>query len=159
MCEIPQQLLGRVLPCSMFFPEKMFYARRARQRPVLRRYSSLIVLPCSLKQIPFTVPSHASSPAYRRSEVSTRSLDEGSLVGGSEPTSPTGKRPSVEIPGAYALGSIDPSLYKISDEDDDYDIPRDHLGRIWFAVEYELETEKLLVTSHQSQEPAEPSSG
>ncbi|XP_070182775.1 synaptotagmin-15-like [Littorina saxatilis] len=48
--------------------------------------------------------------------------------------------------GAYALGSIDPSLYKIADEDDDYEIPRDHLGRVWFAVEYERETEKLLVT-------------
>jgi hypothetical protein len=48
--------------------------------------------------------------------------------------------------GAYALGSIDPSLYKIADEDDDYEIPMDHLGRVWFAVEYERETEKLLVT-------------
>ena len=44
------------------------------------------------------------------------------------------------------MGSIDPSLYKIADEDDDYEIPRDHLGRVWFAVEYERETEKLLVT-------------
>lgn len=50
------------------------------------------------------------------------------------------------IPGAYALGSIDPSLYRISDEDDDYEIPPEHLGRVWFAVEYERETEKLLVT-------------
>ncbi|XP_062614521.1 synaptotagmin-15-like, partial [Saccostrea cucullata] len=65
----------------------------------------------------------------------------------SEPTSPLNvKRPSVEIPGAYALGSIDPSLYKIVDEDDDYEIPLDHIGRVWFAVEYERETEKLLVT-------------
>ncbi|KAK7507350.1 hypothetical protein BaRGS_00001285, partial [Batillaria attramentaria] len=83
----------------MFFPEKMFYTHRYRQRPVLRRYSSLIVLPCSLKQIPFTVPTaHVNSPGYRRTELSTKSLDEGSMVGGSEPTTPTGKRPSVEIP-------------------------------------------------------------
>ena len=47
---------------------------------------------------------------------------------------------------AYSLGSIDPSLYKHSDVDDDYDIPDNHIGRIWFAVEYERETEKLLVT-------------
>ncbi|WAQ96372.1 SYT15-like protein, partial [Mya arenaria] len=46
---------------------------------------------------------------------------------------------------AYALGSIDPILYRIADEDDDYDIPQDHLGRAWFAVQYEKETEKLLV--------------
>lgn len=44
------------------------------------------------------------------------------------------------------MGSIDPSLYKIVDEDDDYEIPMDHIGRVWFAVEYERETEKLLVT-------------
>lgn len=50
------------------------------------------------------------------------------------------------ILGAYALGSIDPSLYKIVDEDDTYEIPVDHIGRLWFAVEYERETEKLLVT-------------
>ena len=87
---------GLPLPGTMFFPEKMFY--RYRERPVLRRYSSLIVLPCSLKQIPFTVPSHVPASGYRRTESSTRSLDEG-LVGGSEPTTPTGKRPSVEIPG------------------------------------------------------------
>ncbi|KAL3876862.1 hypothetical protein ACJMK2_034645 [Sinanodonta woodiana] len=48
--------------------------------------------------------------------------------------------------GAYALGTIDPSLYRISDEDDNYEIPPDHIGRIWFAVEYERESEKLLVT-------------
>ena len=48
--------------------------------------------------------------------------------------------------GAYALGSIDPSLYKIVDEEEEYEIPPDHRGRLWFAVEYERETEKLLVT-------------
>ncbi|KAJ8318813.1 hypothetical protein KUTeg_003904 [Tegillarca granosa] len=96
-----------------------------------------------MKQIPFTVPTQGTSP---------RRLDRGSSedfpsAGGlSEPSSPNVKRPSVEIPGAYALGSIDPSLYKIVDEDDDYEVPPDHIGRIWFAVEYERETEKLLVT-------------
>ena len=34
----------------------------------------------------------------------------------------------------------------MTDDDDDYDFPHDHIGRIWFAVEYERETEKLLVT-------------
>uniref|UniRef100_X1YW52 C2 domain-containing protein n=2 Tax=Capitella teleta TaxID=283909 RepID=X1YW52_CAPTE len=49
-------------------------------------------------------------------------------------------------PGAYSLGNIDPSLYKMNDEDDEYDIPEHHIGRIWFAVEYERESEKLQVT-------------
>ncbi|KAL4239871.1 hypothetical protein ACF0H5_000671 [Mactra antiquata] len=107
-----------------------------RMQTQLRRYNSLIVFPCSMKQIPFMVPQHTcTTPPTTRQEHFT-----------SEPSSPSSKRPSVEIPGAYALGSIDPSLYRISDEDDNYDIPPDHLGRIWFAVEYERETEKLLVT-------------
>ena len=48
--------------------------------------------------------------------------------------------------GAYALGTIDPSLYKMADVDDDYEYPDDHVGRLWFAVEYENEAEKLTVT-------------
>ena len=50
------------------------------------------------------------------------------------------------VAGSYFLGSIDPSLYKLNDEDDDYEIPDGHIGRVWFAVEYERESEKLLVT-------------
>ncbi|ESO89388.1 synaptotagmin 15b [Lottia gigantea] len=96
-----------------------------------------------LKQIPFTVPSQGTPPSGRRHDGR---WDENNVGGGSEPASPTGKRPSVEIPGAYALGSIDPTLYRIADEDDIYEVPRDHIGRVWFAVEYERETEKLLVT-------------
>ena len=44
-----------------------------------------------------------------------------------------------------SLGSLDPQLYKASD-DDDYDVTDDHIGRIWFAVEYENQSEKLLLT-------------
>ncbi|XP_033742643.1 synaptotagmin-15-like isoform X1 [Pecten maximus] len=98
----------------------------------------------SMKQIPFTVPPHGSSPRRMDRGSSEEALSSGGRM--SEPSSPGGKRPSVEIPGAYALGSIDPSLYKIVDEDDDYEIPPEHIGRVWFAVEYERETEKLLVT-------------
>ncbi|BFZ02988.1 hypothetical protein BsWGS_06027 [Bradybaena similaris] len=103
----------------------------------------------SLKQIPFTVPTSPHGPASTRTGFKKgehRSMDDAPPSGKSEPTSPTGKRPSVEIPGAYALGSIDPSLYKVADEDDHYDIPPDHIGRVWFATEYERETEKLMVT-------------
>eukprot|EP00106_Octopus_bimaculoides_P005962 XP_014773404.1 PREDICTED: synaptotagmin-15-like [Octopus bimaculoides] len=96
------------------------------------------------KQIPFTVPPHGTPQVSRRS---SRSLGEEHPAGyGSEPSSPALKRPSVEIPGAYELGAIDPSLYKIVDEDEDYDMSDDHIGRLWFTVEYERETEKLLVT-------------
>ena len=47
-----------------------------------------------------------------------------------------------------SLGTIDPRLYKLAtdDVDDDYDVPDNHLGRIWFSVKYESHAEKLLVT-------------
>lgn len=44
------------------------------------------------------------------------------------------------------MGAIDPALYREVDADDDYEVTPDHVGRIWFAVQYERESEKLLVT-------------
>jgi len=60
------------------------------------------------------------------------------------------------------LGGIDPRLYKVAaDSDDDdydppdrrsaadrdiYDPPDNHIGRVWFGVKYESQSEKLLVT-------------
>ena len=46
------------------------------------------------------------------------------------------------------LGNIDPRLYKLASDsdDDDYDPPDNHIGRVWFAVKYEAQSEKLLVT-------------
>ena len=52
----------------------------------------------------------------------------------------------ITLADVTCLGSIDPSLYKQHDADDDYEIPDYHIGRIWFRVQYERETEKLLVT-------------
>jgi len=45
------------------------------------------------------------------------------------------------------LGSIDPRLYKLTtDDDDDYEPPDNHIGRVWFGVKYEAQSEKLFVT-------------
>ncbi|CAL1530169.1 unnamed protein product [Lymnaea stagnalis] len=133
---------------SLHKPPRTALTVAPKEKPVFRRYLSLIVFPSSLKQIPFTVPTSPHGPGSRSGfkKGEHRSLDDPPTSGRSEPTSPTGKRPSVEIPGAYALGSIDPSLYKVADEDDHYDIPPEHIGRIWFATEYDRETEKLMVT-------------
>ncbi|XP_074647525.1 synaptotagmin-15B-like isoform X2 [Tubulanus polymorphus] len=109
------------------------------------RSASLPVGHAGMKTIPFTVPPVGTPPVTRRVDFKTGLEIETTSNGcGSEPGSP--KRPSVELSGAYALGAIDPSLYKVTDEDDVYDIPMNHIGRIWFAVEYERESEKLLLT-------------
>ncbi|XP_006814049.1 synaptotagmin-15-like [Saccoglossus kowalevskii] len=119
-----------------------------------------------LKSVPFAVPQ--STPTREDFRMSTLSNQErrdslgsapitsnlnGSIVASdSESNSPVAtpsRRSSVtEIPGAYVLGEINPDLYKIHDDDDDVDTyyPEDHMGRIWFAVEYEHESERLVVT-------------
>ncbi|XP_077310991.1 synaptotagmin-15-like isoform X1 [Lithobates pipiens] len=47
---------------------------------------------------------------------------------------------------AYILGSINPALYKYPDDNEETDFPEGNIGRIWFAVEYEHETERLVVS-------------
>ncbi|KAG8435027.1 hypothetical protein GDO86_013116 [Hymenochirus boettgeri] len=47
---------------------------------------------------------------------------------------------------AYAVGSINPALYKYPEDNEETDFPEGNIGRIWFAVEYELETERLVVS-------------
>ncbi|XP_040176682.1 synaptotagmin-15-like isoform X2 [Rana temporaria] len=47
---------------------------------------------------------------------------------------------------AYVLGSINPALYKYPDDNEETDFPEGNIGRIWFAVEYEHETERLVVS-------------
>ncbi|CAI9570337.1 unnamed protein product, partial [Staurois parvus] len=44
------------------------------------------------------------------------------------------------------LGSINPALYKYPDDNEETDFPEGNIGRIWFAVEYEHETERLVVS-------------
>ena len=46
------------------------------------------------------------------------------------------------------LGAIDPELYDDVSDDDvtDYDIPEHHIGRLWFALDYKAENERLIVT-------------
>ncbi|KAG8551830.1 hypothetical protein GDO81_004291 [Engystomops pustulosus] len=48
--------------------------------------------------------------------------------------------------GAYVLGSINPALYKYPEDNEETDFPKGNIGRIWFAVEYEYETERLVVS-------------
>ncbi|XP_071829871.1 synaptotagmin-15-like isoform X2 [Apostichopus japonicus] len=91
----------------------------------------------------------------RRDSVGTVSLGSVDSDGGS-PTHGNGglvpknesRRPSlVEVPqGAFVLGGLNPELYKIQDEEEESDFPDEHIGRIWFAVEYELESERLVVS-------------
>ncbi|XP_029465291.1 synaptotagmin-15-like isoform X2 [Rhinatrema bivittatum] len=54
-------------------------------------------------------------------------------------------RSSFHSLGSYVIGSINPDLYKLPEDDSEGDFPEGNVGRLWFAVEYEQEAERLLV--------------
>ncbi|NXC66941.1 SYT15 protein, partial [Anhinga anhinga] len=48
--------------------------------------------------------------------------------------------------GAYVVGTINPELYKFPEDKSETDFPEGNIGRLWFAIEYEQESERLLVS-------------
>ncbi|XP_014795825.1 PREDICTED: synaptotagmin-15 isoform X1 [Calidris pugnax] len=50
------------------------------------------------------------------------------------------------LAGAYIVGTINPELYKFPEDKSETDFPEGNIGRLWFSVEYEQESERLLVS-------------
>ncbi|NWW43472.1 SYT15 protein, partial [Pedionomus torquatus] len=50
------------------------------------------------------------------------------------------------LAGAYIVGTINPELYKFSEDKSEMDFPEGNIGRLWFSIEYEQESEKLLIS-------------
>lgn len=48
--------------------------------------------------------------------------------------------------GAYVVGTINPDLYKFPEDKSETDFPDGNIGRLWFSIEYEQESERLLVS-------------
>nr|XP_033797013.1 synaptotagmin-15 isoform X1 [Geotrypetes seraphini] len=59
--------------------------------------------------------------------------------------------------GSYAIGSINPDLYKFPEDGSEVDFPEGNIGRLWFAVEYEQEAERLLVALVKARNLCPPS--
>lgn len=55
--------------------------------------------------------------------------------------------------GTDSLGNLNPELYvNVAETGDDFDgtyYSDDNIGRVWIGVEYNADTERLLVTLHQ----------
>uniref|UniRef100_A0A4W3HXS7 Synaptotagmin 15 n=1 Tax=Callorhinchus milii TaxID=7868 RepID=A0A4W3HXS7_CALMI len=56
------------------------------------------------------------------------------------------KRGMDEGTGECTVGAINPDLYKLPEDDSEIEFPEGNIGRLWFALHYEQETERLLVT-------------
>ncbi|XP_017834427.2 synaptotagmin-15 isoform X3 [Callithrix jacchus] len=66
--------------------------------------------------------------------------------------------PSGGLGDACKVGTINPELYKFSEDSSETEFPAGCLGRLWFSVEYEQEAERLLVgliKARQLQAPSE----
>ncbi|NXS91964.1 SYT15 protein, partial [Jacana jacana] len=63
-------------------------------------------------------------------------------------TSPqSGPRSSFHsLAGACIVGTVNPELHKFSEDESETDFPEGNTGRLWFAIEYERESERLLVS-------------
>uniref|UniRef100_A0A8C6JCD9 Uncharacterized protein n=1 Tax=Melopsittacus undulatus TaxID=13146 RepID=A0A8C6JCD9_MELUD len=50
------------------------------------------------------------------------------------------------LAGAYVVGTINPELYKFPEDQSETDFPEGNIGRLWFSIEYDQESERLLVS-------------
>uniref|UniRef100_A0A8D0L4G5 C2 domain-containing protein n=1 Tax=Sphenodon punctatus TaxID=8508 RepID=A0A8D0L4G5_SPHPU len=59
--------------------------------------------------------------------------------------------------GAYIVGSLNPELYKFPEDKSETDFPEGSIGRLWFSVEYEQESERLLISLIKARKLQPPS--
>ncbi|KAM9379758.1 LOW QUALITY PROTEIN: synaptotagmin-15 [Phaethornis superciliosus] len=50
------------------------------------------------------------------------------------------------LAGAYIVGTINPELYKFPEDKSEMDFPEGNIGCLWFSIEYEQESERLLIS-------------
>ncbi|XP_067996111.1 synaptotagmin-15 isoform X1 [Melanerpes formicivorus] len=50
------------------------------------------------------------------------------------------------LAGSYIVGTVNPELYKFPEDKSETDFPEGNIGRLWFSIEYEHESERLLVS-------------
>ncbi|XP_028584286.2 synaptotagmin-15 isoform X2 [Podarcis muralis] len=62
------------------------------------------------------------------------------------------------LAGAYLVGAINPELYRFPEDKSETDFPEGNIGRLWFSVEYEQESERLLVSLIKARKLQSPSS-
>ncbi|XP_065494986.1 synaptotagmin-15-like isoform X2 [Caloenas nicobarica] len=58
----------------------------------------------------------------------------------------SGPRSSFHSLGAYVVGTVNPDLYKFPEDKSEVDFPEGNIGRLWFSIEYEQESERLLIS-------------
>uniref|UniRef100_A0A8D2JIU3 C2 domain-containing protein n=1 Tax=Varanus komodoensis TaxID=61221 RepID=A0A8D2JIU3_VARKO len=73
-------------------------------------------------------------------------------------TGPFGDFLPLREAGAYLVGTINPELYRFPEDESETNFPEGNIGRLWFSVEYEQESERLLVCLIKARKLQPPSS-
>ncbi|KAM7542638.1 hypothetical protein Aperf_G00000017855 [Anoplocephala perfoliata] len=98
------------------------------------------------------VPSQ--NALLKRQPFLQQSTVDSSPSGGEKGDSPCWSPPVKYKPSAFAksreLGKLDPTLYLSEMNEELYDVPMDHLGRVWFSISYDETTEQLRITIHKA---------
>ncbi|OXA62702.1 Synaptotagmin-15 [Folsomia candida] len=139
-----------------------FMLKRQSSQNRLRESLLSSLLSPRTKEIEFHVPQTLSplTPTFGRKGINSGESSPGSLSGSRSETEPSNSRTNTPSPiffsrssaadssGAGCLGGLNPELYKSTPEteDDEVDYPANHFGRVWYALEYEMMSERLLVT-------------
>ncbi|XP_015273029.1 PREDICTED: synaptotagmin-15-like [Gekko japonicus] len=107
-----------------------------------------------MRSVPFIVPPKFHKQAWIDMTNGEQIQDD------SDPyvTPDSGPRSSFHsLAGAYQVGALNPELYKFPEDKSETDFPEGCIGRLWFSVEYEPESEKLLVSLIKARKLQPPS--
>ncbi|XP_062436400.1 synaptotagmin-15-like isoform X2 [Rhea pennata] len=117
----------------------------APAKAILQDQSSSEIQPKSTRSrsVPFIIPP----TLHRRDWINL--MNEEQVQEDSDPDMipQSGPRSSFHsLAGAYVVGTINPELYKFPEDQSETDFPEGSIGRLWFSIEYEQESERLLVS-------------
>ncbi|XP_053244238.1 synaptotagmin-15 isoform X1 [Podarcis raffonei] len=107
------------------------------------------------KSVPFIVPPKFHRQAWIDMINGEQIQEDSDLY----VTPDSGPRSSFHsLAGAYLVGAINPELYRFPEDKSETDFPEGNIGRLWFSVEYEQESERLLVSLIKARKLQSPSS-
>ncbi|XP_066477487.1 synaptotagmin-15 [Tiliqua scincoides] len=107
------------------------------------------------RSVPFIVPPKFNRQAWIDMTNGEHIQEDSDLY----VTPDSGPRSSFHsLAGSYLVGTINPALYRFPEDKSETDFPEGNIGRLWFSLEYEQESERLLVSLIKARKLQPPSS-
>ncbi|XP_037255139.1 synaptotagmin-15-like isoform X1 [Falco rusticolus] len=132
--------------CCLLYYEKLTSPVQTRNANAIlqdRSTSEIQLKGTRSRSIPFIIPPTLDG----RDWINLTSEEHVQDDGDPRLTPQPGPRSSFHsLAGAYVVGTINPELYKFPEDESETDFPEGNIGRLWFSIEYEQESERLLVS-------------